>query len=162
MQILKHTNYMKANSISFFIFVIFSIGLSLNSCKKNKKCDETKISSVSENSHNSGQNCMSCHYSEGKGEGCFNAAGSLFSSGGSNLSSGKIILYTAPNGGGTAKYTITVDQSGNFYSTESIDVSGLYPAAFGPTGEVHFMSSPISSGACNSCHGVSTGKIWSK
>lgn len=142
---------------------VFGLGLGFTSCKENGKCTETNISATNESeSHNNGVNCMNCHVSGGKGEGCFNAAGSVYdSTGASVLSNVTVKLYTAANGQGTLKYTISGDAKGNFYTTEDMAVSGLYPAIVGPTG-TKYMGSALSSGACNSCHGASTGFLWAK
>jgi hypothetical protein len=132
------------------------------SCNKNEK--ETNISSYNKTeSHNMGQNCMNCHKSGGKGEGIFQAAGTVYDS---TLSvtppNTTVYLYTEQGGNGTLKHTVEVDGLGNFYTTESIDFGdGLYPTIKGTTTSKH-MSSPITSGQCNSCHGVSTSKLWTK
>ena len=57
---------------------------------------------------------------------------------------------------------IQVDGKGNFYTTETIDFGeGLYTLAEGNTNTEH-MNSKITSGQCNSCHGISTDRIWIK
>ena len=132
------------------------------SCKKNEKA--TNISSYNETeSHNMGQNCMNCHKSGGDGEGIFQAAGTVYDSTLSvTLPNTTVYLYTEQGGNGTLKHTIEVDGLGTFYTTESIDFGdGLYPTIKGATTSKH-MSSPITSGQCNSCHGVSTSKLWTK
>ena len=132
------------------------------SCKKNEKA--TNISSYNETeSHNMGQNCMNCHKSGGDGEGIFQAAGTVYDSTLSvTLPNTTVYLYTEQGGNGTLKHTVEVDGLGNFYTTESIDFGdGLYPTIKGATISKH-MSSPITSGQCNSCHGVSTSKLWTK
>ena len=56
--------------------------------------------------------------------------------------------------------SINGDAKGNFYTTETIDFgSGLYPVLQG-NNSTNKMSSSITTGQCNSCHGVSTDKIW--
>ncbi|MEN9998666.1 MAG: hypothetical protein RI922_1656 [Bacteroidota bacterium] len=153
---------MKINSILFIAFIAGATIFSTVGCEKKGKCGSTNISSAGSNkSHNFGQNCMNCHKSGGEGDGCFSVAGSTSNSSlTSPLSSGTVKLYTAANGGGTLKYTIQIDAKGNFHTTESIDVTGLYPAVTGSDGTPHYMGSSLSSGACNSCHGVSTVKLW--
>lgn len=146
---------------SKFFLVIFPTILLL-SC--NKEGDETKISSyTSSESHNQGQNCMSCHKSGGDGEGWFKAAGTVYDSTKINVYPKTTVkLYSGPQGTGSVKYTVQVDGLGNFYTTEKIDFgSGLYPAVEG-NNQTKYMSNPITNGACNSCHGVSTDKIWTK
>ena len=133
----------------------------LVSCKKSWGCHEENISTAGgDDSHNKGQNCMQCHNSTGEGEGCFNVAGTLYKSDLlTSQNGGKVELFTEPNGAGSLKYTIDIDSKGNFYSTAAIDYVGLYPRITSPSGATIAMSSSLSSGACNSCHGPSTGKL---
>ncbi|MBI1837687.1 MAG: hypothetical protein HYR91_10535 [Flavobacteriia bacterium] len=152
---------MKFSTIILIGFIFFAFGLSINSCKKNGSCKQKNISSSSKDSHNSGQSCTQCHTSGGQGEGCFNVAGSAFTNTATALTGGTVDLYTGPNGTGNVKYSIIIDKSGNFYSTASMDINDLYPVVTGPNGTKKYMSTPISSGSCNSCHGNSTNKIWS-
>ncbi len=144
-----------------FLFLGISMLLPLNSCKKNKNCKESNNSEAgSDDSHNFGQNCMTCHYSEGKGEGCFNAAGSVYNANFTvPLVSGTVKFYTGPNGTGALKYTIPIDAKGNFHRTDEFDYSGLYPAIVTSNG-TKYMSSSLTSGACNSCHGNSTSSLY--
>jgi hypothetical protein len=153
---------MKFYSSLTIVFLATILVFTFPSCKKNK-CGDTNVSfSGGSKSHNFGQNCLNCHKSGGEGEGCFNVAGSASNSSlTSNLTGGTIKLYTGAGGTGTLKYTIQIDSKGNFYTTESIDYSGLYPAITGTSGATSYMSSSLNTGACNSCHGVSTGKIFS-
>lgn len=129
--------------------------------------DEGNKKMVSKNfeseSHNMGQNCMNCHKSGGEGEGWFNVAGTVYDSTKTNTyPNGTVKLYTGPNGTGNLVATIAVDNLGNFYTTESVSFgSGLYPAVQGKN-TVQYMGSATSTGQCNSCHGVSTDKLWSK
>lgn len=133
----------------------------ISSCK-NKVDNETKISSNnSDESHNNGQNCMNCHKQGGPGEGWFNLAGSVYKD---DLSTpfpkGTIYLYTGPNGSGTLKATVEVDQKGNFYTTEKVDYTGgLFPVFKTANNNQQFMSSSVTTGACNSCHGSSQDRI---
>jgi len=56
--------------------------------------------------------------------------------------------------------TISGDSYGNFFTTAGVDFSGgLYPVMTGTSGEYEAMYQPVTSGACNSCHGISTGKL---
>lgn len=145
-------------NIRFFLFFIASI---LIACTHIENGNEIKISSHGEKeSHNLGKNCLSCHKQGGDGEGWFKMAGSVWSADGSKGKENVTIeLYTGENGTGEKKYYLEGDQLGNFYTTENIDFSkGLYPSVQNGNQKL-FMSSPIFSGACNSCHGVSTDKI---
>jgi len=126
---------------------------------------ETKISEIGDDeSHNNGRNCMDCHKTGGEGEGWFQAAGSVYKSDKQTHNpNGKIYLFTDPDGQGTLKYTFEVDGEGNFYTTKTINFEGgLYPVHENTKGVKKFMQSPIISGQCQSCHNVSTDKIWNE
>lgn len=139
---------------------MFGILLITQSCQKN---NETNISSYNgDESHNMGQNCMHCHNTNGKGRGIFMAAGTVYDSLMTSIrKNGTIRLYSGPNQTGTLRATIEVDGKGNFYTTENIDFAGgVYPTITGNSGDVHYMTSSIPMGQCNSCHGVTTNKIY--
>jgi hypothetical protein len=123
---------------------------------------ETLISATNGNkSHNDGKNCMNCHVAGGGGEGTFSIAGTVYNSTAQSVYKNAVItLTTEANGAGIVIATIYGDAKGNFYSTALIDFSGgLYTTVKGTTGTLKNMSSPITQGACNSCHGSATGKI---
>lgn len=144
------------------IFFVGIITLSLCSCDSDDK--EKNISKyLSERSHNMGANCMTCHREGGEGEGWFVAAGTVYDEQQVNTYPGATVkLYTGPNGTGTLVHTIEVDTKGNFHTTENINFgTGLYPVVIGNV-ETKYMGSSISMGACNSCHGNTTGKIWTR
>lgn len=154
---------MKAQTILVFTFIASSILIFATSCKKNSEsCSESNISKAGgDDSHNMGMNCMQCHTSGGEGEGCFIAAGTVYNQAqSSTISSGTVKFYTGPNGSGTMVKSIAIDSKGNFHTTESVDVTNLYPAITGPNGTTQYMSTKAATGACNSCHGVSTDKLW--
>lgn len=132
------------------------------SCKEESDCTVTNISSFASNeSHNNGMNCMSCHTSGGSGKGCFSVAGSVYASDLSTTQADvKIQLYTGVNGTGDLKYTIEGDAKGNFHSTDDILYDGLFPTITHTNGNMKHMPSALTSGKCNSCHGVTTDKIW--
>jgi len=117
-------------------------------------------------SHKVGQNCMSCHTpgtSAGK-KGVWVIGGTAYnSSTGATIAKNMVIkFYTGPNGTGTLKYILNGDALGNSYSANSVDFSGgLYPAIVGST-TTKYMGSPITNGACNSCHtgGTGTARVW--
>lgn len=151
----------KINSILFSLFIVSVSLLVFYSCEKEGACDEDNVSQQGgDESHNRGQNCMQCHRLGGEGEGCFVVAGTVYDSLLTNtLSSGKIELYTDTSGTGNLVHTIQVDSKGNFYTTENFDITGLYPVLTGPSGNKSYMESPLTSGKCNSCHGVSIPRI---
>jgi len=108
-------------------------------------------------SHNVGKNCLSCHSN-------FKLAGSVFDK---SLSEGlagvKIQITTQANGLGTVLATLSSDNSGNFYTRSTIDFgTGLFVSVEGASGIVNYMNSSITSGACNSCHGSTTSKLWAE
>ena len=124
--------------------------------------NEPQISSYnSSESHKSGQNCMSCHKSGGSGEGWFTVAGTVYDKQKTAIYlNATVKLFTKTNNTLSEVATIEVDKKGNFYSTDLLNFSnGLYTSVEGSTDTI-FMISPIRSGQCNSCHGVSTDKIW--
>ncbi len=115
-------------------------------------------------SHNMGQNCMNCHNPGGSGKGVWQIGGTVYNQAGTvTVPNAVIKFYTGPNGTGTLKYTLNADSRGNLYSVGPVDFTGgLYPAVTGST-TTQYMSSSISSGACNSCHtGSSTARIWAQ
>jgi len=135
------------------------------SCEKedNENGENDDMSSrYNENeSHNAGQNCMACHKSGGNGEGWFTVAGTVYNASASAVyPKATVKFYTGSNGTGTLVKTIEVDGKGNFYTTADVNFgSGLYVTVTGTTGNVSKMGASVGTGACNSCHGSSTGKI---
>ncbi len=155
---------MKINVNILLLSLLLILGglISFSSCEKNRTCKETNNSSAgSTESHNFGQNCLACHTKGEKGEGCFNIAGSVSDSLlTSPLTAGKVHLYSLPNGGGTLMYSFDIDGKGNFHTTNAVDYTGLYAVVESASGNKKYMSSSLSSGACNACHGVTTSKLW--
>lgn len=140
-----------------FLWIPLLVAVILFACEKEGACDEYKVSTSNSNkSHNFGLNCMQCHQASGEGEGCFSVAGSVRNAQlTAPVTSGQVEFYTGPNGTGTLKYSLEIDSKGNFYTTGPIVVTGLYPAVKNVNGTI-YMGSSLSTGACNSCHGVST------
>ncbi len=151
------------NKLSFILFLIIGLTSILYSCSEDDENEAMTSSSGSNESHNAGRNCMECHRSGGSGEGIFKVAGTVYNEALTSINSNATVkLYTGANGTGTLKKAIEVDARGNFYTTSSIDFgSGLYVSVEGAT-TTKYMSSAITGGACNSCHGSSTSKIWTK
>ena len=144
--------------ISTALFV--AILVFMQSCEKGN--NDTRISQYGGHSHNSGRNCMGCHYSGGEGSGWFNIAGTVYDSAGINIyPNTTVYLSTGPNMRGTIVDTLYGNASGSFYTTLPVDLTvGLYANIVGTNGTVKSMSTTLTSGACNSCHGVSTNKLW--
>ncbi len=151
---------MRNTNLAFAVIFLFAV---ITACEKEENGVDSggMNSSYNDNeSHNAGQNCMSCHSSGGKGEGTFTVAGTVYNASGSAVSPNATVkLYTGAGGTGSLVKTIEVDGKGNFYTTNSIDFgTGLYVTVTGKSGSVSAMSSSITTGQCNSCHN-SSGRI---
>ena len=128
--------------------------LGFNTCTKDSS-EENSDTGIS--SHNTGKNCLGCH--------SFKVAGSVYNSAFTSVYSGATMKITsAANGGGNVLATLTSDKTGNFYTNTSVSFgSGVYVSVTGSGGNVKYMSSAITSGACNSCHnGSTTAKVWAE
>lgn len=106
-------------------------------------------------------NCLSCHAPGGSGNGIFMVGGTVFKNDlKTRYPNLTVRFYTQPNGGGELVKTLEVDAYGNFYTTGSLPFGkGLYPQVENGKGEIRSMKTWLTSGACNSCHGVSTDPI---
>lgn len=152
---------MKKNNCSFILILAILI---FYSCENNEQENETNISHYNDNeSHKMGQNCMNCHAYGGKGEGWFTTAGTVYDSTQNNTyPNATVKIYTESGTSGNLIHSVEVDGNGNFYTTEPINFNnGLFVSVEGNENTEH-MSSPIRTGECNNCHGVSTKKIWAK
>jgi hypothetical protein len=120
-------------------------------------CENDDEHEGEDSSHNTGKNCLGCHSN-------FKLAGSVYNSGlSSPLSGVQIKVTTEPDGAGTVLATLTSDGKGNFYTSGSLNFgTGVYVSAEGSSGTVKYMDDAITSGACNSCHGTSTSKVWAE
>jgi len=140
------------------VFSILLIGFIavLFACEKEDGEEVEGESTVSGTSHNTGKNCMSCHQ--------FTAAGSVYNKALSSGFPGALVKFTTQaNGAGTVLGTFTVNKSGSFYTSSSINYgTGIYVSVTGSSGSTKYMSSPITTGACTSCHGSSTSKVWAE
>lgn len=152
---------MKKEILNILIVAVMVL-IAFQSCEDDE--NETKISSYnSDESHKAGQNCMICHVSGGDGEGWFTVAGTVYENGlTSVLPNATVKLYADSNGAGELVATIEVDEKGNFYTTKVVNFgTGLFTLVEGNTTTKNMYSS-ITSGKCNSCHGVSTDRIWTE
>lgn len=115
-----------------------------------------------QDSHKAGQNCQSCHSDGGNGKGWFTVAGTVYDASRNNVNpNGTVQLYSGPNETGTLLMTIEVDGKGNFYTTSGVQFGdGIYTSVTGAGGNTRVMITPITSGACNDCHGSVTERIW--
>ncbi len=114
--------------------------------------------------HNVGNDCLMCHKSGGGGEGVFTAGGTVYkaaaSTGVVNGAVDVVIkLYNNPDGAGNPVATMTSTVGGNFYTKSPVNFgNGIY--VFMVAGNsTSIMPGAITYGGCNSCHGVSTGKL---
>jgi len=141
----------KSNSWLFLLFVLISFSLPLIRCQKFVPPEnDTQISKHGDDeSHYFGQNCMNCHYTEGRGEGWFSIAGSISG----NHSSGMIKVYSDTSL--AAIDSIEVDALGNFFTTNEFNFTeGLFFSTIDSTGVELTMTDKIFNGQCNLCHGV--------
>ena len=152
---------MKLTPITLLTFILLLI--SMQSCSTESEYGSiTNSQTGSSASHNMGQNCMNCHKPGGGEAPVWKVAGTIYNEAITATNSNAIIkLYSGPDGTGTLKYTLHADAKGNFYTTENVDFTGgLYPSITGAT-TTNYMSSSITTGACNSCHdGISRSRIW--
>lgn len=150
------------NKILLISFIVVSSILLFSNCEKEGKCGVANIAQAGgSKSHNFGMNCMNCHKSGGEGKGCFSAAGSVSNAAlTAHVTGGTVKFYTQPNGGGQLMYTLQIDSKGNFYTTESMNLSGLYPMIVSASGATASMSTGLTTGQCNSCHGSSTSGLY--
>lgn len=141
---------------NILLILSFCSTLILSSCSDDISNTDGS-SSTGSSSHNSGKNCLGCH--------SFNAAGSVFNQVLTSTYPGATIKLTTGAGGtGTLLATFSSDNSGNFYTNNPISFgTGIYVSVTGTGGTVKYMSTAITSGACNSCHnGTTTAKIWAE
>lgn len=115
----------------------------------------------SDESHNFGQDCMTCHNDNGTEAvwegGWWNIAGSLYDSDGEGPFTDAVIeLWSEPERQGTLYYSLEVDALGNFYTEKIINYNGTcFPVVVNANGEYKAMERAFHGGGCNSCHGVS-------
>ena len=147
----------KIGNMKKLIAILF-LGMAIGffACEEEDDDELDGQSSAMGTSHNTGKNCMGCHQ--------LTVAGSVYSKALIAAFQGATIeLTTQPNGAGTVIGTFTTNKSGSFYTSSSINFgTGVYVSVTGSSGTVKHMASTITSGACNSCHGSSTSKIWTE
>ncbi|MEO8068919.1 MAG: hypothetical protein ABI599_14575 [Flavobacteriales bacterium] len=104
---------------------------------------------------------MSCHHPDGEGEVCWQVGGTVYGPGqAAVLPNATLLLFTGELGQGSLVRSLEYDALGNVYTSDAIDFSRkVFPAVVTPGGDTVFMGQPISDGACNRCHGVSTERI---
>ena len=140
------------------LIILFYIGLA--SCERHGsgKCEETNISTATRASHNAGETCTKCHTAGEEGRGCFTIAGTAYKKDKSTPLTDAVMVLFNRDANDWSKIIgeikrIPIDKSGNFYTTESVNFVGTYPAIITNNGDTISMSSKLtSSGSCNSCH----------
>lgn len=144
---------------------VVSLAFAIASCSQYDKTQNNPEESMldSDKSHNNGQNCMSCHNQNGneavREAGWWYIGGSVYDDKGQEASSaGFVELWTGPNATGNRMVRLAIDQKGNFYTNRIINFgNGLYPVLKKTDDKIEaHMSTSTKTGACNSCHGVST------
>lgn len=99
-----------------------------------------------------GMNCLGCHKT-GSTSPVFTVAGTVFKT--SNLTQVQpniqIEFYSNAAGTGSPIEVIEVDANGNFYTTDNLGLTGLFPAVRSPT-EKRMMPIDFQGGQCNDCH----------
>ena len=153
---------MKKHAI--YILMLF-LSTAFIGCEENDHSEnEENISkNFDDESHKTGQDCMECHLKGGNGEGWFSVAGTVYDSLQTTISpNGLIKLFTTPGNPGDPVATIEVDALGNFFTTESIDLTnGLYVSVVSSGGKTKPMITPVYNGSCNFCHeGNVIDRIW--
>ena len=154
---------MKIKSINILYF--FIVALSIVSCSHYDqiKADLKESSKGDDESHNTGQNCMSCHNVNGseaaREGGWWTVAGSVYASVGKPQKNATIELWELPNKQGKLIKRLVSDDKGNFYTNEILNFSsGVYPVIIvGSNSKV--MGPAFKGGSCNSCHGVSSSAL---
>ena len=147
------TLYLATLISSFFFF----------SCERSGsgKCTETNISTATRSSHNAGENCAKCHTQGEEGRGCFTVCGTAYKNDRSTPMADAVLLLLTRDSSYNitgVKREIKGDKSGNFYTTESTDFVGTYPAIISKNGDTTFMGGKLEGTAsCNSCHSTKNG-----
>ncbi|MFN8241780.1 MAG: hypothetical protein U0X39_13650 [Bacteroidales bacterium] len=120
-------------------------------------CEDEDFGGGGASSHNTGKDCMGCHSD-------FKLAGSVYNQALSSAYAGATIKITSQaDGAGTVLATLTSDNTGNFHTGSAINFgTGVFVSVKGSSGSVKYMNSAITKGACNSCHGKTTSKIWAE
>lgn len=148
--------------LTFGAIVLVVLSAACGLAEKEEDKNVTNISAHGQTkSHNQGQNCFSCHRSGGGGEGYFVIAGTAYQSDKkSTAPNGTVTLFTKANGEGDKVATVEVDALGNFYTTAAVAFEkGLFAVYTPENGASQYMGTATTTGACNSCHGVSIDRL---
>jgi len=142
-------------SLNFKVMIVFLLLFSLffSACATGEGDGDGEGNSNS--SHNAGLNCLAsgCHLS---GEKIFTVAGTVYQSDMVTPRAGAIIIINK----GTYSRSLTTDASGNFYAYDANLASGTMSSAYVQDTGVPMNSPTTFPSGCNSCHGVSTNRIY--
>jgi hypothetical protein len=147
-----------------YTFILIMVFVVVQSCSHYDEIQQNGMESTADgDSHNAGRNCMSCHHEAGnEAYGLWwYIAGTAFKDDHHVANSGGTVeLWTQPNRNGEHLYTLKIDRSGNFYTQKIINFKrGFYPVLISPNGDIKAMTTQITEGACNSCHGITENVI---
>jgi len=110
-------------------------------------------------SHNTGKDCMTCHKLKVNEKLSFKVAGTVYDGSEKGLQGATIVLYSKSDGSGDPVLSLTSDSKGNFFTVTPVDFrNDLYASVISGTKKIP-MDTPVTSGACNSCHGKTEGKV---
>jgi hypothetical protein len=114
-------------------------------------------------SHNTSENCGSCHNVNGNEAvieaGWWTLSGSVLNSQSRAPQKAVVELWEKPNKQGNLIKRLEVDDLGNFYTNQIINFKGgVYPSIT-TNNQTISMGTAFNGGSCNSCHGISTTKL---
>jgi hypothetical protein len=99
---------------------------------------------------------MSCHYTEGNGEGWFSLAGTVYADDYDKFNKAKIVLEDQQS---NLLKIVEVDELGNFYTTDEINFAKGLKVSIDFNGKIIPMNSSLYVGQCNLCHGEGEEKL---
>lgn len=140
------------------IAITFGLALLITACSHYSELQKDAKESMAgdDESHNPGQNCMSCHNdnkNEASSEGWWNIGGTAYKNN-KTVKTGSVELWTGPDRTGSLLYKLAIDEHGNFYTNKIIDFKGgFYPVLINQDGSFNAsMGTKTINGSCNSCH----------
>lgn len=145
---------------SIYVFFVFAM-VFVVSCSHYDTIQANLIesSSGSDESHNFGENCGSCHNKSGNeaasGNRWWTVSGSVYKSGNNPQKNAFIELWEKPNRQGKLYKRIATDSEGNFYTNQIFDFNKMCYPSIVVGSNYKNMSPAYSGGSCNSCHGIS-------
>ena len=152
-------SYQTHSRLWFVLLTCFAL-VNLWNCTSDESRDLSSTR-FSTQSHRAGRDCMDCHKIGGDGVGHFVVAGTVYSTRDTSkvLPNGYIKFFATDDRTGTPQFVVEVDGYGNFFTTDNFEFTKFYATHANVSGGMSSMIAKPSSGACNSCHGISTGRI---